>query len=233
MTKVISFPGGLRKVGREQPRYSLETVVRDDDTATELERVWIEFTPAQLLAWGKVRTAIFSATDVIPRLEVGKKETVQEVWERIIDSLTESIAYEEAPSDSSEAGLVYETALDFVAGLPVADDAEQFLLGGRRFETPGLGDKPSLMLFRSNDLREHLSIRKMLPKPRELWSMLGPRGFAAGVQRIGTRSVRAWWIRTEALEDWEDEHGSTLPRRNGALGSVTSYYAREKFQNAN
>lgn len=200
MTLAVRFPGRLRRKGRVDPTYALEIAVEED--GEEVSRAWIRMAAIDLLRWAKVKTAVFIAVNLVPSIETAKRESQQERWENFLNEIAPNAEEEEAPGEASDAGLVAEMALEWLSGRAIAETWDEWQIGDHRYVTAG-----DLILFRARDLRQHLDFSRHLPTPRELWSILSERGFAAGVQKVEGKSVKCWWLPADRLEAWERENG--------------------------
>lgn len=194
--KTVEFTGGLRRVGRtKDATFSIEIAIKEGDRANE--KRWLQLSTVQMQSWSRVRAAIFAETNLFFQLEVPKKMTPQEVWEHEFNIMQEQMVWEEAPPEASETGLLYHRCMEFISTLRVAETAEEFEAGGWRYETPG-----GLTVFRSRDLFHHLQSTGKMPPAREVWAVLEPRGFGSGVQKIGKRAFRVWWLVTDSVTEW-------------------------------
>lgn len=214
MTRTVNFPGRIRRKGKDDPTYSIEVVVEDDEQ--EVTRAWVRMSATGLLKWGMVKTAVFIAVNVVPVLATGKRESQQERWETFINEIAPNMEMEDAPGEASDAGLIAEMSMEWISGRAVAETWNEWQRGDHRYVTPG-----GLVAFRARDLRQHLDYLHHLPPPRELWDVLSERGFKAGVQKVEGRPVKCWWLPAETLSEWDDELGHTSVNGRAHIGPVT------------
>lgn len=206
--KTVEFSGKVRRIGRtDDATCAVEIVVKDD--SRETDRHWLQFSTADVQSWTKVRKAIFSATNLFYDAEVPRGTTPQIVWERTWNSMENDLAWEEAPPEASESGLTLERCMEFVSTLRVAETAAEFEAGGWRYETPS-----GLTIFRARDLRHHLEATGKPPAPRDLWAVLSANDFGSGVQRVGTRTFKVWWVTSNRLLEWTEEVTGTADVRS-------------------
>ncbi len=210
MTRVVRFPGRLRRKGREDPTYALEVLVEEDEQ--EMERTWIRLSAPDLLRWSRVKTAVFVVVGMVPSLETGKRESQQERWETFLNEISAGIEIEDAPGEASDAGLIAEMTLEWLSGRAIAETWGEWQMGDHRYVTPS-----GMVVFRARDLRQYLEFSRHLPPPRQLWDILSERGFKAGVQKVDGHSVKCWWLPEEDLKGWEFESGYHADRAWGTV----------------
>lgn len=208
MTRVVRFPGGLKRIGDVDPTFKLQVAICDDEE--EIEQRWISIPAGTLISWSKMKIAIFKATSIIPSLDVPKRMSAQEIWEDVVNALTTEQERVEAPLEASEAGVLLEMVYDWVGSRPLADSSAEFESGNRRYETPG-----GLTVFRARDLRQNLEARRHMPEPRMLWEVLSEAGFGGGTQRVDGHVFKVWWVPSEQLRTWVRENRRVETRNNG------------------
>jgi hypothetical protein len=165
----------LRKIETDPPVYLVDVSGRD-----------VKVPMAELRRHSTLRTAIAEQVDhLVPPLKT-------EEWDSVLSRLLSTVEHIPVPDDSSEPGLLWGIARDFL--LATAKDDEERFAQGQPVEKEGT-------IYASGAiLREGLKARGMMVDQRKLYAVMSDHGMTARTERFRGRQARTWAFNRAALE---------------------------------